>query len=116
MRNRVKTSGGFAGIHRTRSVDYIRDSTSRKLNLRESLIVEEAGDVEIEISLVSFESRLKKRVEEIGEIRRRGNVAEVFEVSFEVREAIDAISRAAAFEFLELVPSTFGVIVEPRGN
>ena len=117
MRNRVKmgglSSGWLAGIHRSGIIDYIGDSASGKLNLSERLVVEKASGVKIEIGLVGFKGRLKERIEEIGEIRRRGNVAKSIEVSFEIREAIEAITRAAAFEFLELVPSTSG-FVKPR--
>lgn len=107
------SSGWLAGIHRSGIIDYIGDSASGKLNLSESLVVEKASGVKIEIGLVGFKGRLKERIEEIGEIRRRGNVAKSIEVSFEIREAIEAITRAAAFEFLELVPSTSG-FVKPR--
>lgn len=113
MRNRVKMGGMSSGIHRSGIIDYIGDSASGKLNLSESLVVEKASGVKIEIGLVSFKGRLKERIKEVGEIRRRGNVAKVIEVSFEIREAIEAITRAAAFEFLELVPGTSG-FVKPR--
>lgn len=72
MRNGVKSRGivrhRLAGIHGSGTVDEIGDAASWELNLGESLIVEIAGDVEIEIGLVSLEGGFEMIVEQIGEI------------------------------------------------
>lgn len=107
----------LGGVHGAGAVDYIGDAASRADNLLQSVLVELAGDVEIEVLLVSLNGRFKGVVEIVGEVGGGvRDVAEAVEVSFELIQTVVGIPRTAAGEVLEGVPRAAShVFYNPRG-
>jgi len=108
------------GVHRRGAVDYVGDAAPRQDDLLKRGIVENAGDVEVEVLLVSFDRGFERVVELVGEVgwRRVREVAEAFEVGFEVGEAVIVLAAMAAGEVTKGIPraSERGVGGEEGGD
>jgi len=88
----------LSGVHRRGAVDYVGDAASRQDDLLKRGVVEDAGDVEVEVLLVGFDRGFERVIELVGEVRRRRvrDVTEALEVGFEVGEAVKVIAAMAA--------------------